>query len=72
MCLQEWFDSGYQYKWQIKLVMQEAYLKLNKLVNHNGEILRCLTKEIQDACTTGDQNVYKKAVFEYKEALEVG
>ncbi|CAM6128617.1 unnamed protein product [Calypogeia fissa] len=49
---------------------EEAYLKLNELANRNGETLRCMTKQIQDACTSHDQDTYQRAMSEFEETLE--
>ncbi|BBN19378.1 tetratricopeptide repeat protein 30 [Marchantia polymorpha subsp. ruderalis] len=49
---------------------EDAYKKFNELANKHGETLRCLTKQIQNARMSREQDAYKKAVTKYEEALE--
>jgi hypothetical protein len=46
-------------------------VKFNELANQHGEVLLCLTKQIQDTRGSREQDVHKTAVSEYEEALKV-
>lgn len=49
---------------------EEAYRKYDELANRHVEVLRRLTKQIQDARIARDNDAIKKAITEYDEALE--
>eukprot|EP00232_Nephroselmis_pyriformis_P023531 CAMPEP_0182867166 /NCGR_PEP_ID=MMETSP0034_2-20130328/8574_1 /TAXON_ID=156128 /ORGANISM="Nephroselmis pyriformis, Strain CCMP717" /LENGTH=659 /DNA_ID=CAMNT_0024999505 /DNA_START=4 /DNA_END=1983 /DNA_ORIENTATION=- len=49
---------------------EEAYRKYDELANKHVEVLRRLTKQIQDARIARDNDAIKKAITEYDEALE--
>ncbi|KAL3690678.1 hypothetical protein R1sor_004329 [Riccia sorocarpa] len=49
---------------------EEGYQKFSMLANRHGETLRCLTKQIQNARMSSDQEAYKKAITKYEEVLE--
>mmetsp|Transcript_23975 Transcript_23975/g.66602 ORF Transcript_23975/g.66602 Transcript_23975/m.66602 type:complete len:651 (-) Transcript_23975:113-2065(-) len=48
----------------------EAFAKFDQLANRHVEVLRKLTKQIQDARTARDNEAIKKAITEYDEGLE--
>lgn len=48
----------------------EAYQKLDELANKHTEMLRKLTKQVQENRTHGDTELVKKAVLDYEECLE--
>lgn len=49
---------------------EEAYRKLDEIATQHTEMLRKLTKEVQEARLHHDDESVKKAVNEYDEALE--
>jgi tetratricopeptide repeat protein 30 len=49
---------------------EEAYRKFDELANKHIEMLRKLTKQIQDARMARDNEAIKRALKEYDEALE--
>mmetsp|Transcript_20723 Transcript_20723/g.45407 ORF Transcript_20723/g.45407 Transcript_20723/m.45407 type:complete len:659 (-) Transcript_20723:542-2518(-) len=49
---------------------EESYHKYDKLANRHVEVLRRLTKQIQDARMARDNEAIKRAITEYDEALE--
>ncbi|KAF5297102.1 hypothetical protein FQA39_LY02682 [Lamprigera yunnana] len=48
----------------------EAYQKLDELANRHTELLRKLTKQVQEQRTNGDTDLVKKTVLDYEECLE--
>jgi DNA polymerase III gamma/tau subunit len=50
---------------------EEAFRKYDDLANKHIDVLRKLTKQIQDARIARDNEMIKKALKEYDEALEV-
>ena len=52
--------------------LQEAYRKYDELASRHVDVLRRLTKSIQDGRKARDNEAIKKAINEYDEALEVG
>lgn len=48
----------------------EAYQKLDDLANRHTELLRKLTKQVQEHRNHGDTELVKKAVLDYEECLE--
>lgn len=51
--------------------LQEAYRKYDELASRHVDVLRRLTKSIQDGRKARDNEAIKKAINEYDEALEV-
>lgn len=49
---------------------EEAYRKLDEIATQHTEMLRKLTKQVQEARVHHDDEMVKKAVNEYDEALE--
>jgi len=49
---------------------QDSYQKYDELANRHVEVLRRLTKQIQDARIARDNEAIKRAITEYDEALE--
>eukprot|EP00899_Mesostigma_viride_P015377 jgi/Mesvir1/23840/Mv10645-RA.1 len=49
---------------------EEAYRKYDELANRHVEVLRKLTKQIQDARMARDNEATKKAITDYDDALE--
>mmetsp|Transcript_28198 Transcript_28198/g.47253 ORF Transcript_28198/g.47253 Transcript_28198/m.47253 type:complete len:668 (-) Transcript_28198:51-2054(-) len=49
---------------------EESYRKYDELANRHVEVLRRLTKQIQDARIARDNEAIKRAITEYDEALE--
>ncbi|KAK4884376.1 hypothetical protein RN001_000647 [Aquatica leii] len=48
----------------------EAYQKLDELANRHTELLRKLTKQVQEQRNNGDTELVKKAVLDYEECLD--
>ena len=49
---------------------EEAYKKLDEMASKQTEMLRKLTKQVQEARQNHDDDAVKKAVNDYDEALE--
>lgn len=49
---------------------EEAYAKLDNMATEHTEVLRKLTKRVQEARAAQDEESVKKAVNDYDEALE--
>ena len=49
---------------------EEAYKKLDEMASKQTELLRKLTKQVQEARQNHDDDSVKKAVNDYDEALE--
>ena len=49
---------------------EEAYKKLDEMASKQTELLRKLTKQVQEARQNHDDDAVKKAVNDYDEALE--
>lgn len=48
----------------------DAYRKLDELANKHTELLRKLTKQVQEHRANGDTELIKRTVIEYEECLE--
>jgi len=49
---------------------EEAYRKFDEIAAKHSEILRKLTKEVQEARQNRDDEAVKRAVVQYEEALD--
>jgi tetratricopeptide repeat protein 30 len=55
---------------QLQTSQEEAFRKYDDLANQHVEVLRRLTKQIQDARMSRDNEAVKKSLKEYDDALE--